>query len=456
MVSAAGCSGADNGGEDVGTSSEALLGASLPGITAADFATVAANFAAAEEIGDGLGPVFNERACGNCHGNGALGGAGENIERRYGRFVNGGFDPLAGNGGSLQQLFSLGNFNNPNFHGGPRTNPTLCSVPVETTPAAATVRNVGRLTTPTFGLGLVEAMPDSFFDSLVAAEPAAIRGVVIRSAVVLANPDDPSETVGGMRVNRYGWKDAVPVLEQFAADAYVNEMGITTQSCVRGTSITAFCTESAPNGIPEPVGCDDTAPLQAASFPAATGCPINTDDAVGPCSAIAGGSKIQDDVANFATFMTFLAPPPRNNSDPTAATPGATVFNTVGCNGCHVTTTFTTPATTPGIRAADGVLRRVPGSFSFQPFSDFAAHDMGSLGDNIGLNPGDTAAQARRMRTAPLWGLHSRNHLLHDGRTSDVATAIRAHDGQGAAARNAFNALSAVNQHNLVQFVLSL
>jgi CxxC motif-containing protein (DUF1111 family) len=81
---------------------------------------------------------------------------------------------------------------------------------------------------------------------------------------------------------------------------------------------------------------------------------------------------------------------------------------------------------------------------------------MGTLGDQIGANAGDTVAQARQMRTAPLWGIRVRNHLLHDGRTSDITTAIRAHDGQGAASRNAFNALSASNQHNIVQFVRSI
>jgi CxxC motif-containing protein (DUF1111 family) len=60
------------------------------------------------------------------------------------------------------------------------------------------------------------------------------------------------------------------------------------------------------------------------------------------------------------------------------------------------------------------------------------------------------------MRTAPLWGPRVRNKLLHDGRTSDVASAVRAHDGQGAAARDAFNRLSGADQHNLVQFVRSL
>ena len=65
-------------------------------------------------------------------------------------------------------------------------------------------------------------------------------------------------------------------------------------------------------------------------------------------------------------------------------------------------------------------------------------------------------AVTRRMRTQPLWGIRFQNKLLHDGRCGDVACAIRAHDGQGAAARNAFNALSQANQHNLVQFVRSL
>jgi CxxC motif-containing protein (DUF1111 family) len=98
------------------------------------------------------------------------------------------------------------------------------------------------------------------------------------------------------------------------------------------------------------------------------------------------------------------------------------------------------------------------------PFSDFLKHDMGSLGDLIGnappddpaQGPGDTVADTRFMRTAPLWGLRFRNHLLHDGRCGDVPCAVRAHDGQAAAARNAFNALSGADQHNLVQYVRSL
>ena len=53
-------------------------------------------------------------------------------------------------------------------------------------------------------------------------------------------------------------------------------------------------------------------------------------------------------------------------------------------------------------------------------------------------------------------GLRFRKKLLNGGRASDVATAVRAHDGQGAAARDAFNRPSSSDQHNLVQFVRSL
>jgi len=80
---------------------------------------------------------------------------------------------------------------------------------------------------------------------------------------------------------------------------------------------------------------------------------------------------------------------------------------------------------------------------------------MGTLGDMIG-NAGDSVAVTRRMRTAPLWGIRFRPLLLHDGRCGDVPCAINAHDGQGLAARNAFNQLSAAQRADVVNFVRSM
>jgi CxxC motif-containing protein (DUF1111 family) len=85
---------------------------------------------------------------------------------------------------------------------------------------------------------------------------------------------------------------------------------------------------------------------------------------------------------------------------------------------------------------------------------------MGTLGDQIGINDGDSVVATRRMRTAPLWGLRSRNLKLHDGRTTSIATAISAHNGgangQGTAAAAAFGALSSSQQTDLVNFLNTL
>jgi CxxC motif-containing protein (DUF1111 family) len=461
--------------ESVANVEEKAVGAFLPGVQVSSpdlLAEARAAFAANEAIQDGLGPIFNERACGNCHQEGALGGAGPNTERRFGRFVNGIFDPLASLGGTLRQLFTVGNFNNPNLPAASRGrcqpgNPTLCCVPVEVEPPQATVRNVGRLTTPLFGLGLVDTIPDSVFDGIAAAQPAAIRGVVNRVPIFLPNPGDPSQALLGTRVGRFGWKAGISTLVQFAGDAYNNEMAITTQHCIRGTTVNTFALENPPNAPPGTGldGCDDLAPRQTGPNPGGLTAAqwAQVDEPVGVCTG--GRTELQDDVFLFTAFMTALAPVPRDFSDQISITRGDPLFSSAGCAGCHVRTTFRTPANPAPVDIGNGTeFVRVPGNFAFNPFSDYLKHDMGTLGDMIGEAPpddpanglGDTVATTRQMRTAPLWGLRVRNRLLHDGRCSDVSCAVRAHDGQGAAARNAFNALSAADQHNLVQFVRSL
>jgi len=318
-LGALGCGSAPADVSHAGETDDALLGDVLPGTNADLFAESRTAFLNVESINDGVGPIFNERSCAGCHSNGAVGGAGENIERRFGRFVNGAFDPLANLGGTLRQLFSVGNFNNPDLPAASRgrcdpRNPTLCCIPVEVEPPQATVHNVGRLTTPLFGLGLVDAMPDSFFDALAAAQPPNIRGVVSRVPVVLPNPGDPTQSLNSIRVGRFGWKAGIATLLQFSGDAYSNEMGITTQSCFHGSSANAFAVENAPNAPngSVPAGCDDLAPLQPPENVAA-GIPLATDDAVGPCDGTR--TEIQDDVFLFAAFMTALAPPPRDFSD---------------------------------------------------------------------------------------------------------------------------------------------
>jgi CxxC motif-containing protein (DUF1111 family) len=223
----------DDGALGQTTSALTAIGDPLPGTDAAGFAEAKAAFVTVETLADGLGPIFNERACGNCHTQGSIGGAGTQIERRFGTtfnffgvplfepLANDGLGPFPARGGSLRQLMTVGSFTGLNGQ--------ACTVPLEHEPPEATIHNVGRLTTPLFGLGLVDAMPDSFFDGLASAEPSSIRGIANRVTIVLPNPTDASQSLNGTRVGRFGWKAGVATLTQFSADAYVNEMGITTQ-----------------------------------------------------------------------------------------------------------------------------------------------------------------------------------------------------------------------------------
>lgn len=417
-----------------------------------------AAFRKAETLASGGGPVFSGSACGGCHGRPALGGAGPVTERRFGLFERGAFDPLEHRGGSVLQLASAGTFDNPNLPEASRgscssLSPTTCCVPTESEPPEANVRGVGRRTQPLFGLGLVDALPDSFFEELAAAQPPEIRGAVRWVPVLVPNPGDPEQSPGSLRVGRFGWKGNVPSLLQFSADAYLNEMGITTQSCFEGTPLTAFAVELAPNGVPMPDGCDDLAPRQTGPNPGGLDAEqwAQVDDAVGSCDG--RRTAIQEDVFLFAAFMTALAPPPRGMSPPG----GEKLFRDIGCAGCHSDVAFRTPALPAPIVSGDGTHgAQVPGDFEFRPYSDFLLHDMGNLGDGIGVRAGDDALATRQMRTQPLWGNRFQESFLHDGRCTDLGCAILAHDGQAAAARDAFRALGDADQTRLLQFVRSL
>jgi CxxC motif-containing protein (DUF1111 family) len=364
------------------------LGDPLPGLTSAqlaDFNAAKAVFNNVETPADGLGPVFNEKGCGVCHNIGASGGSGVQFEVRAGKITNGVFDSLANEGGSLFQLFGIDGA------------VPGCNVTGEVVPADANVKALRR-TTALFGLGLVDNTPDATFIALAASEPAATKGNVN----MVFNISAGQNTVG-----KFGWKAQIPTLFQFSGDAYINEMGITNPE---------FPNENPPQGNPALLAtCDRVPELE--------------DDG--------------EDVVNFTTFMTFLAPPPRAAIS-TQARAGDAVFTRLGCDQCHIRTLKTGPNPI-------GALSNV----TYHPYSDFLVHDMGSLGDNIG-DMGTVGL--REMRTAPLWGFRflNFNDLLHDGRAHSPQEAILAHDGQGAAARDAFRAASVTDQQNVVEFIKTL
>jgi CxxC motif-containing protein (DUF1111 family) len=363
-------------------------GASLTGLTATEMAAFNAGRGAFNRdaaVASGLGPVFNDSSCGACHDGPAAGGGSNRNVTRFARRVNGVFDSLAELGGSLVQNRAIG----------ARTGSAHNFAP-ETVPAQATIVTQRR-TTPLFGLGLVDATPDAFFIALASAEAARADGTAGR-----VNMTD-NIRAGTKTVGRFGWKAQVPTLFQFAGDALLNEMGITTpdfpnENCPQGN-----CSELAFNPAP---GINDNG-----STPAA-----------------------------LNDFMSMLAAPARpvQSAD---AIQGEQIFNSAGCASCHLATLTT--GSSP-IAALDHK--------TYHPYSDFLLHDMGSLGDGIEM----ASSTGTEVRTAPLWGLRFINRYLHDGRATTLEQAIVAHDGQATTSRDRFASLPADQKAKVIAFLQSL
>ena len=369
------------------------FGDPLPGLSSTErerFRLGRAAFEEVESAADGLGPVFTENACGKCHGTPALGGGSEIVETRIGRRVGGKFDPLLEFGGPIIQNKAIdagtGYIGPYSFTG-------------EVVPPEATIR-AGRRSTPLFGLGLVNAVPDESFWRIAELQQWLSPRTAGRPHVV-ANLGTGERAVG-----RFGWKAQLATLFDFAGDAYTNEMGITTPLVPR---------ENAPQGDVEAL----------AHNPLPSDVPNEGDN---------------DDLVLFADFMALLAPPPRGPMT-NEVREGGLAFAVIGCASCHLPTLRTGPHP---VRALSHV--------TFQPFSDFLLHDMGSLGD--GVEQGD--ASGAEMRTAPLWGVGAQTSYLHDGRATTLEAAVLAHDGQGRPSRNRFAGLNAAQKQGLLAFLRSL
>jgi CxxC motif-containing protein (DUF1111 family) len=272
---------------------------------------------------------------------------------------------------------------------------------LERVPAEANVM-ARRLATPLFGAGLIEAIADADIElNATKPRPDGVRG---RALKVL------DAASGVWRVGRFGWKAQHATLLSFAGDAYVNEMGVTSR---------LFPVENAPNGRADLLARFDLVP--------------DVEDAVNPETG-------KGDIDHAADFMRLLAPPQAVRAT-AASLAGERLFEQARCTACHVPVMYTGAHPAPAL--------------AHQPvrlYSDLLLHDMGRLGDRIEQD----GAKGREMRTAPLWGLRARAPYLHDGRAATVREAIRQHDGEGAKARQRFEALKPIEQQQLLAFLQSI
>ena len=350
-------------------------------------------FIGPETLADGLGPIFNAAGCGECHVTPIIGGTSQIMEKRAGFFNGTSFiDPP---GGSLIQDRAI-----------------PISLQELTIPAHTNV-TAFRGTLSILGDGFVEAINSNTLVDIANAQPAAQRGQVIQVPVF--------EKPGAVRTGRFGWKNQQASLVSFSADAYVNEMGITSplqpdEPTSNGNSVAAF--DTAPAGNPSDVD----------------------DEGV--------------DVELFALFMRATKAPPRDliRAATANAQAGSNLFNSIGCATCHTREIITAA---PGTQINGGALKvaNALGNKRIRPFGDFLLHDIGT-GDGIVQNGGQSTRN--KVRTVPLWGLRARGRFLHDSSSFSLNDAIQRHANQGAAARAAFNGLSTTNKNRVFEFLLSL
>lgn len=261
-----------------------------------------------------------------------------------------------------------------------------------------------RLAQPVYGLGLLEAIPESTLQHIARKQrDAGLNGRINYVRDVVA---------GTTVVGRFGHKAMHPSIRQQVAAAFLDEMGVTSSV-----------------------------------FPDDSCAPIQTE-----CAQLERLSTIEardEQLLAIVDYLRMLAPPPRRGVDDAQVVRGEDLFAQAGCAACHVPEMSTSAAA-----ALPALRNRV-----IHPYSDLLLHDMG---DGLADGRKEYAAGGRDWRTPPLWGLGLRNQtgfgasLLHDGRARTISEAILWHGGEADSARRKFASMPRDRRADLLRFLDSL
>jgi CxxC motif-containing protein (DUF1111 family) len=428
-------------------------------------------FEEVEEIApDGLGPIYNAQSCRECHQTPVSGAASQVSELRVGHLDSHGFfqNPQIpiNNGKDVIKERTLVN------------DRAICPQVQEHAPATETIRTF-RLTTNILGDGYVEAIPDRTLLQIRKQQCRQSHGVICGQAVYVPVP----ESEGADRIGRFGWKAQHASLLAFAADAYLNEMGITNR--LQKDEVTMVCNPTVATVIPNQ---DPTKVTEPNSLPDPS-------------------DNNLEDIDHFASFMRSLKAPARNET--IAASPdakrGQELFRKIGCASCHVETIVT--GKSPGSPAGPGLHPEAVENKTIHPYSDFLLHNVGT-GDGISVAviehfgrervqrrlqqesaaaaPTKDASESNeeecsesfqdavaegekhpkllrdllcarnKIRTAPLWGLRLRSRLMHDGNSITVEDAIKRHKRESREVSERFQRLKPADQKAVLVFLQSL
>jgi CxxC motif-containing protein (DUF1111 family) len=397
------------------------------------------------QASDGLGPLFNERACQNCHlkdGRGRPPAADAGTTSMFLRLAREAStaeekaaladhkvlnfpDPVYGT--QLQELAVPGlrgegrmrvdyqeqPVNLPDGTVVSLRKPTYSVDDLAYGPLDPQTTLSPRLTPPMIGLGLIEQIASA--DILAHADPDDRNSDGISGKPNIVRDSNSDE----LTLGRFGWKAQTPSVRQQAADAFAGDIGISTPEVPKHWG---DCTEAQkaclamPNGVQKRLG-----PVEA-----------------------------PPPVMDLVTFYSQnLAVPARRDLDRPDVLAGKKIFYEMGCISCH-TPKFVTRRDTPNKAQAFQLI---------WPYSDFLLHDMGpDLADGQAVG----AAAGSEWRTPPLWGIgltktiNGNIFFLHDGRARTLVEAILWHGGEGQKTRDRFAAADAGDRAALVKFLESL
>ena len=392
---------------------------------------------------DGLGPLYNARACQDCHlkdGRGRVPAPGERGVSLFLRLsLPGGSAPaeiedyLATQpdphyGGQLQEFASPGQMAEGRmtiaYEDMPVTlsdgtvimlrQPSYTITDPAFGPLPADLMTSPRIAPQMIGLGLLEAIPAA--DILARTDEGDTNGDGIsgRANIVF------SAEYGVPMLGRFGLKAGAPTVREQSAGAFAGDMGLSTRI------------------HPDPWG-ECTA--------AQTGCRTALN---GQEPGIRDGLEVDHASLDLVTFYARnLAVPARRDIDDPTVLRGKEIFHSAQCASCHV---------------PKSVTNRLDGqdAQSFQliwPYTDLLLHDMGpGLADN---RP-EARATGTEWRTPPLWGIgltaqvSGRTEFMHDGRARSLLEAILWHGGEAQVARDTIVALPPADRAALITFLESL
>ncbi len=338
---------------------------------------------------DGLGPLFIRDACGECHGGAAR---GPGLVQKMAVVLPDGVTPDPD-----QSKLPFGHTLRLQLTAGAKT-------PIDA-PKDPNVKVTIRLGPPVLGRGYLEAIRD---DEIVRMETEqktrtdGIHGHVNHVTFASTTSGDPAYSTykkGDVVIGRFGLKARVATLDDFTADAFAGDMGMTSPM--------------RPTEHPNPDGLTDD--LRA-----------SVDLDVGTVNKI-------------AMYMRLLAIPYRE----TPNTKGEAAFTAAKCNVCHV----------PSLKTRADYPIKVLAGIDAPVFTDLLVHDMG---DALADGQEEGEAKSREWRTAPLMGLRFARTYLHDSRAGSLDEAVRLHAGEAKVSADLYQALGDADRAALLDYIGSL